>query len=51
MSDKSPRRSAGKKPSKSVKEKRVIKKARKAVAENDRMAVFRRPVEPPFGGN
>ena len=50
MSDKSPRRSAGKKPSKSVKEKRVIKKARKAVAENDRMAVFRRG-EPPFGGN
>ena len=50
MSDKSPRQFAGKKPpSRSVKEKRVIKKARKAAAENDRMAVFRRG-EPPFDG-
>jgi hypothetical protein len=50
MSDKSPRQFAGKKPSRSVKEKRVIKKARKAAAENDRMAVFRRG-EPSFDGN
>jgi hypothetical protein len=48
MSDKSPRRSAGKKPTKSVKEKRVIKKARRAFVENNRMAVFRRG-EPPVG--
>ena len=40
MSKKSPRQSPSKKPGKSVKEKRVIKKARRAVAENDRMAVF-----------
>jgi hypothetical protein len=42
MSDKSPRQSPSKKSGKTIKEKRVIKKARKAVAENDRMAVFRR---------
>jgi hypothetical protein len=46
----SPRQFTGKKPSRSVKEKRVIKKARKAAAESDRMAAFRRG-EPPFGGN
>jgi hypothetical protein len=40
MSDKSRRRSESKKTGKSVKEKRVMKKARRAVAENDRMAVF-----------
>jgi hypothetical protein len=40
MSDKSRRPSDSKKTGKSVKEKRVLKKARKAVAENDRMAVF-----------
>ena len=48
MSDKSPRQSASKKASKSIKEKRLIKKARKTAAENDRMAVFRRG-EPPAG--
>jgi hypothetical protein len=42
MSDKSPRQSATKKPGRSVKEKRLIKKSRKARAENDRMAVFLR---------
>jgi len=42
MSKKSPRQSPSKKPGKSVKEKRVIKKARKATAENERIAVFLR---------
>jgi hypothetical protein len=42
MSDKSPRQSVAKKPGRSVKEKRLIKKSRKAVAENDRMTVFLR---------
>ena|SRR5690242_15634176 len=42
MSNKSPRQSRSKKPGKTVKEKRMIKKARRAVAENDRMAVFLR---------
>ena len=42
MSDKSPRQSASKKASNPPKEKRLIKKAREAAAQNDRMAVFRR---------
>jgi len=42
MSHKSPRQSVAKKPGRSVKEKRLIKKSRKAVAENDRMTVFLR---------
>jgi hypothetical protein len=42
MSDKSPRQSVAKKPGRSVKEKRLIKKSRKAVAENDRMTMFLR---------
>ena len=42
MSDKSPRQSATKKSGRSIKEKRLIKKSRKAVAENDRMTVFLR---------
>jgi len=42
MSDKSPRQSAAKTPGRSIKEKRRIKKSRKAVAENDRMTVFLR---------
>jgi hypothetical protein len=42
MSDKSPRQSAAKKPGRSVKEKRLIKKSRKTVAENDRMTVLLR---------
>jgi hypothetical protein len=42
MSDKSPRQSVAEKPVRSVKEKRLIKKSRKAVAENDRMMVFLR---------
>ena len=42
MSDKSPRQSASKKSGRSIKEKRAIKKSRKAVAETDRMAVFLR---------
>lgn len=41
MSDKSPRQSAVKKPGRSVKEKRLIKKSRQAVVENDRLTVFR----------
>ena len=42
MSDKSRRQSVTKKPGRSVKEKRLIKKSRKAAAENDRMTVFLR---------
>ena len=42
MSNKSPRQSVTKKPGRSIKEKRLIKKSRKAVAENDRMTVFLR---------
>ena len=42
MSDKSPRRSASKKSGRSIKEKRAIKKSKKAIAENDRIAVFLR---------
>jgi hypothetical protein len=42
MSTRSPRRSAARKPGRSVKEKRLIKKSRKAVAENDRLMVFLR---------
>ena len=42
MPDKSRRQPTSKKPGKSVKEKRVMKKARKVIAENDRMAVFLR---------
>jgi hypothetical protein len=42
MSNKSPQHSVTKKPGRSVKEKRLIKKSRKAVAENDRMTVFLR---------
>lgn len=42
MSTRSPRRAAAKKPGRSVKEKRLIKKSRKAVAENDRLTVFLR---------
>jgi hypothetical protein len=37
MSDKSPRQSVTKKPGRSIKEKCLIKKSRKAVAENDRI--------------
>ena len=50
MSDKSRRQPRSKKPGKSVKEKRVLKKARKVIAESDRMAVFRRG-EPPVAPN
>jgi hypothetical protein len=39
MSDKSPRKSASKKSGKSIKEKRAIKKSRKARTENDRIGV------------
>jgi hypothetical protein len=42
MSNKSPRQSVTKKPGRSIKEKRLIKKSREAVAENDRMTVFLR---------
>jgi hypothetical protein len=42
MSTRSPRRSATKKPGRSVKEKRLVKKSRKADAENDRLMVFLR---------
>ena len=42
MSDKSPRQSASKKSGRSIKEKRAIKKSKKAVAENARIAVFLR---------
>jgi chaperone required for assembly of F1-ATPase len=42
MSDKSPRQSASKKPGRSIKEKRLVKKSRRATAENDRMTVFLR---------
>jgi hypothetical protein len=42
MSDKSPRQSVAKKPGRSVKEKRLLKKSRKAVAESDRIMVFLR---------
>ena len=42
MSGKSPRQSVAKKPGRSVKEKRLIKKSRKAVAENDRITDFLR---------
>ena len=42
MSIKSPRQPVTKKPGRSIKEKRLIKKSRKAVAENDRMTVFLR---------
>jgi len=42
MSDKSPRQSTAKKPGRSVKEKRLIRKSRKAAAENERLAVFAR---------
>ena len=42
MSDKSPRQSPSKKSGKSIKEKRAIKKAGKATAENDRIGVFLR---------
>jgi hypothetical protein len=42
MSDKSPRQSVTKKPGRSIKEKRLIKKSRKAVAENDRITDFLR---------
>ena len=42
MSDKSPRQVVAKKPGRSVREKRLLKKSRKAVAENDRMTVFLR---------
>jgi hypothetical protein len=40
MSDKSPRQSASRKSGRSIKEKRAIKKSKKAIAETDRMAVF-----------
>ena len=50
MPDKSRRQPTSKKPGKSVKEKRVMKKARKVIAENDRMAVFLRG-EPPVARN
>jgi len=40
MSDKSPRQSPSRKSGKSIKEKRAIKKSRKATAENDRIRVF-----------
>jgi hypothetical protein len=42
VSNKSPRQSAAKKPGKSIKEKRLIKKSRKATAENERVAAFLR---------
>src|SRR5690349_3408160 len=42
MSDKSPRQSPSKKSGKSIKEKRAIKKSRKATVENDRIGVFLR---------
>jgi hypothetical protein len=42
MSDKSPRQSPSKKSSKSIKEKRAIKKSRKATVENERIGVFLR---------
>jgi hypothetical protein len=42
MSDKSPRQSASKKSGRSIKEKRAIKKSKKAIAETGRMAVFLR---------
>jgi hypothetical protein len=48
MSTKSPRQSATKKPGRSLKEKRLIKKSRKAASENDRMTVFLRGEPPPF---
>jgi hypothetical protein len=48
MSNKSPRQSVAKKPGRSIKEKRLIKKSRKAAAENDRLTVFLRgEPEPP----
>jgi hypothetical protein len=40
MADKSPRQSASKKSEKSLKEKRAIKKAKKAGTGNDPIAVF-----------
>jgi hypothetical protein len=49
MSSKSPRQSAAKKPGRSIKEKRLIKKSRKAVSENDRMSVFLRGEPRPPG--
>ena len=42
MSDKSPRQSPSKKSGKSIKEKRAIKKSRKATPENDRIGVVLR---------
>ena len=42
MPDKSRRQPTSKKPGKSVKKKLIMKNARKAIAENDRMAVFLR---------
>ena len=42
MSEKSPRQSPSKKSGKSIKEKRAIKKSRKATVENDRIGVFLR---------
>jgi hypothetical protein len=42
MSDKSARQSSSKKSGRSIKEKRAIKKSRKATAENDRIEVFLR---------
>ena len=42
MSDKSPRRSMAKKTGLSIKEKRLVKKSRKAVADSDRMTVLLR---------
>jgi hypothetical protein len=42
MSDKSPRQSPSKKSGKSIKEKRAIKRSRKAATENDRIGVFLR---------
>jgi hypothetical protein len=42
MSDKSPRQSASRKSDKSIKQKRAIKKSRKAIAENDRIGAFLR---------
>jgi hypothetical protein len=40
MSDKSPRQSMSKKPGKSLKEKRAIKKSKKSDTENAPSAVF-----------
>ena len=40
MSNKSPRQSLTKRPGRSIKEKRLIKKSRKSAAENDRMTLF-----------